>query len=462
MLSKFASLLRDASLLVFVVMPGAFLIMSLVTAFIIAPVEGWSLLKAFGFAVSAATGGAIQLPGHSMAPISFISRFVAVMSGSACVGVFGFLVAAIGNLLPGSTDMAAKHPDGQFLRSMIELLLIVLCVFTIVAVGLGAELQFIEQQSFWLCFNTVFSAELGGGIPVDVLKGATDVSKAAIIVVSLWSIGLTGIVISLISDVFMSRFGSGEDQGGKDNAKSSRCRTLRAIAFVYTAVPLFIFFAMGLVATGGMVFFDDWLRMFWQALPTVTGGAAVVYPSPANLSRIEQLLMVGMSTLGFVIVNMGIALASSATSLVLANLGVQGSGANLKTASKDLLLALVVRIPIAVITCSVPLGFLLSVVEGWTFWEGLWWCVAAQLGGGMSLSNGTFRTVGGRAVGSLVAAWSVALTGFSVGLSSAPNVQPLIDCLTSRVHSCCGPSADGESSISEEADSEGGNSSASE
>lgn len=370
------------------------------------------------------------------------------------------MVSLISNLSPeGFGDMGVGC-HRHFLVHMMELLLIALCFFTIIAALFGLLLELTEGQSFRLCFNTVFSAELGGGIPVDLLQDKTVYGNVAIVLISIWGIGITGIMVSLTGDIFMSRFGSKVAQTEEEFAKSWRCPLLGAFALVYISVPLFILLAMALVGATGTLSVDDdpktkMLLSFWRSLPTVTGGAAVVEPAPSHLPFVQQLLMIGISTVGFVFVNMGISLGSSATTSVLARVGVPSSGTSLNSAARELLLALAVRIPAAVVITSLPLGFLLTLTtDGWYFMEAFWWCVAAQLGGGMSLSGGSFQSFVGRAAGIVVAAWSVALTGFSVGLSSAPGVQPLTDWLLDHSQTCCVTAAPGDDSTSDDSDSE--------
>jgi len=75
-------------------------------------------------------------------------------------------------------------------------------------------------------------------------------------------------------------------------------------------------------------------------------------------------------------------------------------------------------------------GGFLAVAEGWSFLEGFWWSVAAQLGGGMTLSSASPGTRGGRFLGAVAAAWSIGVAALSVGICSSPAIEPLIERLT--------------------------------
>merc|ERR1712232_220414 len=93
-----------------------------------------------------------------------------------------------------------------------------------------------------------------------------------------------------------------------------------------------------------------------------------------------------------------------------------------------------IGIPVLVMLFAVPLGGLLSFAEGWTFSDGFWWTIAVQLGGGMTLSDAQTRSLPGRLLGTLAAAWSIGIAIVSVGLSSAPVLEPLIEWLQCSGH----------------------------
>merc|ERR1712113_1306023 len=58
-----------------------------------------------------------------------------------------------------------------------------------------------------------------------------------------------------------------------------------------------------------------------------------------------------------------------------------------------------------------------------------WWTIAIQLGGGMTISNIMPKHTYMRFLASVVAGWSMGLAIFSIGLSGAPAMEPLMEAL---------------------------------
>jgi hypothetical protein len=88
-------------------------------------------------------------------------------------------------------------------------------------------------------------------------------------------------------------------------------------------------------------------------------------------------------------------------------------------------------IPALVFLNAVPLAALLARAEGWTFMNGFWWSVSAQLGGGLSMvgDDVDFTQLGSKLIGTLAAAGSIGQSVVSVELSGAPIMEPVMELL---------------------------------
>jgi len=154
----------------------------------------------------------------------------------------------------------------------------------------------------------------------------------------------------------------------------------------------------------------------------------VISAAEAAESIAEHVVFICASTVGFLILCVGTNIASEPLGPILAKCGfgehLGERGGELRALRRFAATVLLV-IPAVVYALAVPIGAVLASVEGWAFRDGFWWCVAAQLGGGMALSGATIATPGGRLTGTLAAAWSIGVAALSVGLSSAPAMEPL-------------------------------------
>jgi len=172
----------------------------------------------------------------------------------------------------------------------------------------------------------------------------------------------------------------------------------------------------------------SWQACFWITLPSITGGAASVYslPSDHHFDTGGVAMLIIVSSLSFAYLSICVGIGGLCVDPIVDTLGF-GKSENptvLKGVWK-LLLAITIVIPLAVCLVSLPIGGVLAAVEDWDFADGFWWCVAAQLGGGMSLSPGVIQTVGGRFLGVMVTANSIAFSVITIGFSGSPATEHL-------------------------------------
>lgn len=419
------------SLFLVIAMPSMLVAIGAAFALVVAPLEEWRLLPAFGFTASAITGGSIQIEGSSLTPHGFFGKLVALLVGSAGVGLFGFMVAMLSALVPASmSDVLRKVPIHNIIGQLVVMLLCILVILLLSATLLGSLIFLfsdIEHHGgFRLAWNTVASAELGGGLPIDVMHSHLIFTDVLVAATAMWGIGAISIIVSFARSIIAERL--------KRHAEAKTHG--RVFTSVLVVVPAAIFLAMtffALVATlcGSEASFE---QLFWWALPAVSGGSAVVYNPPAELDAWHQYLVVCISPIGFFIVNIGIALGSGTADVVFEKLGVlKHYDKSLRHALGTFCFTITVLIPALVVLTSLPLGGAMAVANDWKFMDAFWWCVAVQLGGGMVISNPEFSSRWGRLVGVLVAAWSIGVSSFSIGLSTAPAVEPLIDWLWQQV-----------------------------
>jgi len=412
-------------------MPVAFISVACLFGLLAAYIEERNPLKGVGFMAAAASGGAIQIPGHDYTPTHGVTRTVASLGGACGVGCFCFTISALNSLVPSympsrMTDLLSQGQLRHFAMSMASLVLGLVAVHLIIAFALGAVLCQVESWDYGKAWKTIASVELGGGLPVPVGTPSTAAGSIIEVVVGCWAIGLVAIMVSVTASVSA---GVIERCSLLNNERSSPIQALLTFGVtVVILIPSALIVAMALVGmvmacSTGLHFWPA----FWMSLPCVSGGDAVVYPTPVEANNRQDVIMICCSTIGFLILSTGLNVCSDTLQPVVDALGFgKKQRRGVKRAVLALLLSFFVYIPLFSFIFSVAIGALLAFVEDWDFWWGFWWSVAAQLGGGMSLSAGSVSTTGGRVMGVLVAAWSMGVASLALGLTSAPIVNPLI------------------------------------
>jgi len=172
-------------------------------------------------------------------------------------------------------------------------------------------------------------------------------------------------------------------------------------------------------------------QLFFSALPVVSGGAASIVSANTIEHVGADVLLVLAATMGYLMlssfINFGAAFIEPMQ--VAVGLGKQ-KGSSIWYCVGGLIVAVLIYIPGFVFLFALPLGGILALSEGWAFSDGWWWVVAAELGGGMALSDGEIETTIGRFVGMLCAAWSIGVSILAVGFIGSPAIARLLRVLS--------------------------------
>lgn len=178
----------------------------------------------------------------------------------------------------------------------------------------------------------------------------------------------------------------------------------------------------------------DFNEAFFTALPIVSGGAADVINANMVRSKTEESLLVLSATIGYLMLSMWINFGGNFIEPIHVGVGLgKKQNPRIWHGVLALTLSVLIYIPAFVFILAIPVGGLLAAVEGWPFLDGWWWVVAAELGGGMSLSDGVISSFAGMVLGTLTAAWSIGVAILAVSFAGAPAVEPFLTWISGAV-----------------------------
>eukprot|EP00927_Polykrikos_kofoidii_P050429 TRINITY_DN44346_c0_g1_i1.p1 TRINITY_DN44346_c0_g1~~TRINITY_DN44346_c0_g1_i1.p1 ORF type:complete len:510 (+),score=36.49 TRINITY_DN44346_c0_g1_i1:168-1532(+) len=421
-------------------MPAVFICLMYVGGFLFAAVSGWSFDRGYKFMASAMTGGAIVFPADN--PQRFLSKFVACCASSAGVGLFGFTVAVLQNSLVGSivSVLGLKPDDTDFKANLPNLCNIVrrlaLLAFSMMVVNLigaclfGLILSYLQGWEFLQGFKCIASVELGGGIQFRGMAVVSREGRLLYSIVGVWSLSAANLMIAIVGDVaslLLKRMTGLEHDGGSHSGARKKMAIL-----VIIVLPATLFFCMMLVAVV-MAPLTTWEfeGAFWAALPAVTGGAAAL-SSDKNppLLPFGAFILVCAATAGFFLMTSVIGVGGALVAPIVEGSALKAYLGQRRTVRHSIVALLGISfflIPMFVFLGSVLMGAIMSLSQGWPFLEGFWWCAAVQLGGGMALSSYQVHSFVGMLFGIVLVAWSIGISILSIGVSSCPIVEPLIE-----------------------------------
>jgi len=423
----------------FVAMPLVYVSLMMLGGWVMSNLDEWDFFRGWRFMASAITGGAIVFPHEP--PECFLGRFVGALSGACGVGMFGFTIATLNHSIcePIVHALGMDAPKGHFglaVRRLVILAASVLLVQVLIALLFGLILEIVgyeegENMTFFAAFKTMSSVELGGGI---TFHGQAEVTgflpRIVFCFIGCWTIGIATLVISVAGASATAMLE--QVTNFEIDEKSDPWVCFKLLCLVVLLVLPIVLLTVMLVVGGIMSVISVWSfkEAFWVALPATTGGAASMKSTQQQaLTARNAAVMVTVSSFGFFVISLFIGLGSELSAPIFARSFL---GNNRVSPLKSLLLLLfgiVVMIPGAILLSSVPLGGILSLILGWEWRQGIWWCVAVQLGGGMQLTTATIETTPGVIFATIIVAWNIGISIMSVGIASSPMVEPLMDAM---------------------------------
>jgi len=399
--------------------------------------ENVGLREAFTFMVAAVTGGAIQIQSvhNPFSPQASHTKVVSTVMASIGVGLYGFLIALLGSLIPNNiTDRMASTSIAKGLLNLVALALATTMFLLMIAVVFGGLLIPLESWSFHTSWKTVAFVALGGGIPIQIGAANSHGGGILLVLLGLWSIEMFALVIALASNTCVHLV----EQLGLLKPVSLLCMLTRFAVFTSAVVPLVLLSSMALVGIGISASMSiDFLPAFWISLPAVSGGATTVYTMESvHMNWMHDLLLISSSSVGFFTMCLCIGICGVMAGPIIDRLLFWRccpcisviSMAKMSVLRSILMLAVATCVctPVCVGLFGACIGGLVAWVEEWPFKAGFWWSVAAQLGGGMNLAPDAITTTTGRLLGVVMAAWSIGVASISVGFSSSTAVEPLL------------------------------------
>lgn len=413
-------------------LPVVFMMLIVGSAAGLARSSGWEFQRGFNFMASAITGGAIVFPVE--APTRVGSKLIASAAGASGVGLFGFMVATLSNsaAAPLSDFLGITGPGrsahGFFCR-LGSLSMGVMAANLFLSLVLGALMSLVHGWDLGVGFKTLASVELGGGVSFHGMGRVTAVvPKLFYCVFGVWAISVNGLMIAVIgapaTSIIQEKTGLTLQEG------ATPCDALKKVAtLVLCMLPCILLSCMCLVGLA-MRLLTEWTFQgaFWAALPAASGGAAPLLDSdnPA-LGTWGIVVLICAASAGFLLTSLMIGVGAELVVPIIDSWSVLSERRSLCHAVVALMCIAYLAIPVLVFVLAVPAGGVLSVMEGWSFDDSFWWCVAVQLGGGMELSNAKVTSLAGMLLATVVVAWSIGILILSVGLSGATVVVPLMD-----------------------------------
>jgi hypothetical protein len=437
------SALARIAIFLFVVMPVVFISLMYLGGFIMSYMSEWPFERGFNFMASAITGGAIVFPAD--APQRFLSKVFASAAASGGIGIFGFTVAVLSNSLAAplataigldvedSEDEEARKSKAKIIGRLGGLAISVMAANLIGAAIFGSILSYMQGWDTWTGFKTMASVELGGGVQFYNMGVVTAEGRLLYLVVGIWSIGTANLMVAIAGGPG-SKVVS-EATGVKLDSHSNAKEALYMLAFlVFFLLPLTLLFVMlGVAIVMAPLTTWEFEGAFWAGLPAVSGGAAALSSTtnPA-LTRGGAAILICAASAGFFVLSLMIGVGGELLGPIVKGtiLGPYlGQPCTVGHSIAALIAISGILIPTLVFFGSLFVGGLMALVQDWPFFEGFWWCVAVQLGGGMALSSKQVDSFAGMLFGTICVAWSIGVSILAIGVSGAPVVVPLMDAM---------------------------------
>lgn len=419
----------------FIAMPIWFIMIMYAGGHLMANVQGWEFLRGYNFMASAITGGAIVFPADP--PNRFSSKILATIAGASGVGLFGFMVAVLSNSVAEPIvqvfGLKQESDKGHHVFGKLGGLAAIVVVMNLIMASIFGYILTLVEPSIGLipAFKAIASMELGGGV-VFAGQGAPSTSAGSLwyCVIGVWAIGVASLMIAVVGgpgvSVVEEASGVHLEEGEKPKSAAKKLAGL-----VIVALPLVLLGAMLLVACV-MHTLTPWefRGAFWAGLPATTGGAcALASSSNPPLTESGMVILICAASAGFFMISLAIGVGGELMSPIVNMVPYLATKKTVPHALFSLFAIAYVMIPFCVMLFAVPIGGIISYAEGWQFYQGFWWCVAVQLGGGMALTSVQIEHVSGMLLATVAVAWSIGISILSVGLSGAPVVEPLMDAM---------------------------------
>jgi hypothetical protein len=450
------------AIFLFVAMPLVFYSCMAVGGWMMSYLADWKYERGFDFMASAITGGAIVFPADP--PQRFLSKVFASSAASGGIGIFGFTVALLSNSLvdplvkvlgleveaselqeAANVNLGTEHASDS-LRQIVKIigklgiLATVFMVANITGAALfGSVLGYMQGWDTWTGFKTMASVELGGGVQFHGMGTVTAEGQLVYVTVGVWSIGMATLMVAIAgapgSQIVGQALGIKFESASGSTPRSKAWAASKTLIFlVFIVLPctlLLVMFAVACIM--GPLTTWSFKGAFWAALPAVSGGAAAL-SSNTNppLTAVGAIILICAASAGFFVLSLMIGLGGEMLSPIIMHPIFEPYLGRERSVGHSVL-ALVgisaVLIPTLVFCGSIFVGAFMALVQDWPFFEGFWWCVAVQLGGGMALSSETVNSFAGMLFGAICVAWSIGVSILAIGVSGAPVVVPLMDAL---------------------------------
>jgi len=286
----------------------------------------------------------------------------------------------------------------------------------------------------------ICNVALGGGL-ADVVPAAYPLVRPfAFVAIGIVAYGMCSCLVAFLSGPLVDAF---ESISEFQPSKTVRTATLQYIVLSFVILPVVLILVMALDASLVFLAGEPQLfgQAFWLALPVVSGGAVSVATedmksgmgmanADGTLGASDVVAILLGASVGFFLLSAAIGIGGTILGPVIDRMGLGESGSHtVRSSLCVLLMVCFFGIPALVAMFAVPVGGLLAVLEGWTFGESFWWCVAIQLGGGMSLSDAKVTDNKGRFLAVIMTGVSIGISTLSVSLSGSPAVEPLIEAI---------------------------------
>lgn len=423
-------------------MPLVYLAMMCVGGYTMSSLAGLSFTQGYNMMAPAFSGGAIALP----APIvhDTHSKLFAALMASFGVGMWGFMVAVLSHSVVAplvcalgievSDDEVKREEDtwSTIFSRLGVLALSIVKINLLLAVVFGLVMSILQGWSFWTGFETMASVVLGGGIEFASMSVVTH-GKLIYTIVGVWSFGLSSLMVAVAGDPGHKLLCEAvEINPFEDDTPLKASRALMFIVFLVLPLTL-LFLMLAVAAVMAPLSSFKFLNAFAAALPAISGGAAKLsHAEDPPLMITEATIFVCAASIGFFVLSAMMGVGGELIGPIMEG-PIFGPLLGKKLTQGHALMALLVicgvLIPTVVACSALIVGTMLAYAMGWPLSEGFWWCVAAQLGGGVELSSKVPDSLVGMLLATMAVAWSIGISILAIGFSGAPVVEPLMNAL---------------------------------
>lgn len=423
-------------------MPLVYLAMMCVGGYTMSSLAGLSFKQGFNMMAPAFSGGAIALPSPAVQDTH--SKLFAALMASFGVGMWGFMVAVLSHSVVAplvcalgievSDSEVEREEDswGTIFRRLGVLALGIVKINILLAVVFGIFLSIIQGWSFVTGFETMASVVLGGGIEFASMSVVTH-GRLIYTIVGVWSFGLSSLMVAIAGDPGHKLLCEAvEINPFEDDTPWKASRALMFIVFLVLPLTLlFLMLAVAVVMAPLSSFKFE--NAFAAALPAISGGAAhLSHAEDPPLQVLEATIFICAASIGFFVLSAMMGVGGELIGPIIEG-PIFGPFLGKSLTKGHAIVALfgicAVLIPTVVACSALVVGTMLAYAMGWPLHEGFWWCVAAQLGGGVELSSKVPDSLLGMLLATMAVAWSIGISILAIGFSGAPVVEPIMNAL---------------------------------